>query len=88
MWRVTVRCRLRRLACRPCRRGGGAPRAAYPPDRPLVVVLGNEGRGLRPLVARACDEHLTIPLPGLPEGGSLNVASAAAVLLYHLMTFR
>ncbi len=77
---------------------GGAPLAGYTHDRPLVLVLGNEGRGLRPLVARTCDQHLTIPLPGENAAGgaaagggrtgSLNVSAAAAVLLYHLMTYR
>lgn len=47
---------------------------------PLVVVLGSEGRGLRPLVARACDVLTRIPLRG--RLGSLNVAAAGAALLY------
>jgi 23S rRNA (guanosine2251-2'-O)-methyltransferase len=67
--------------------GGQAP-AGYTHDRPLVLVLGNEGRGLRPLVARTCDQLVTIPLVSAAQGGSLNVASAAAVLLYQLMTYR
>jgi len=71
---------------------GGEPLAGYTHDRPLVLVLGNEGRGLRPLVARSCDLLLTIPLPGRGIGPaapeSLNVSAAAAVLLYHLMTYR
>ncbi|HEX9842610.1 MAG TPA: 23S rRNA (guanosine(2251)-2'-O)-methyltransferase RlmB [bacterium] len=74
---------------------GDTPLHRYVHDRPLVLVLGNEGRGLRPLVARACDQHLTIPLPGGAAvggaavgggvAGSLNVSAAAAVLLYHLL---
>lgn len=50
-------------------------------DRALVVVLGNEGRGLRPLVSKLCDFHLAIATPG---GASLNVSAATAVLLYQL----
>jgi len=46
----------------------------------VVLVLGSEGRGLRPRVAAACDLLLRIPLHGSVE--SLSVASAAAVLLY------
>lgn len=46
----------------------------------VVLVLGSEGRGLRPRVAAACDLLLRIPLYG--KVSSLSVASAAAVLLY------
>ena len=49
---------------------------------PLVVVLGSEGRGLRPLVARTCDALTRVPLAG--RVGSLNVAAAGAALLYEV----
>jgi 23S rRNA (guanosine2251-2'-O)-methyltransferase len=49
---------------------------------PLCLVLGSEGEGLRPLVARTCDALLTIPMSGMV--GSLNVAAAAAVLCYEV----
>jgi 23S rRNA (guanosine2251-2'-O)-methyltransferase len=47
---------------------------------PIVLVLGSEGRGLRPRVAAACDVLVSIPLRGRIE--SLSVSAAAAVLLY------
>lgn len=47
---------------------------------PAVLVLGAEGRGLRPRVAGACDLLVGIPLRGRIE--SLNVSAAAAVLIY------
>jgi 23S rRNA (guanosine2251-2'-O)-methyltransferase len=53
---------------------------------PLCVVLGGEGQGLRPLVARACDALLTIPMRG--RVGSLNVAAAGAVLCYDVVRQR
>jgi 23S rRNA (guanosine2251-2'-O)-methyltransferase len=46
----------------------------------VVLVLGSEGRGLRPRVAAACDALVSIPLHGQIE--SLSVSAAAAVLLY------
>lgn len=46
----------------------------------VVLVLGSEGRGLRPRVAASCDELVAIPLRGRIE--SLSVSAAAAVLLY------
>ena len=45
-----------------------------------VVVLGAEGKGLRPLVRRTCDAAVSIPLSGVVE--SLNVSIAAALILY------
>ncbi|HEU6445825.1 MAG TPA: 23S rRNA (guanosine(2251)-2'-O)-methyltransferase RlmB [Gaiellaceae bacterium] len=45
-----------------------------------AFVLGAEGKGLRPLVRRACDETVSIPLLG--RVSSLNVSVAAALLVY------
>jgi 23S rRNA (guanosine2251-2'-O)-methyltransferase len=46
----------------------------------VAIVLGAEGKGLRPLVRRACDGTVAIPLLGRTE--SLNVSVAAGILLY------
>jgi 23S rRNA (guanosine2251-2'-O)-methyltransferase len=47
---------------------------------PVGIVLGSEGRGLRPLVRKKCDKILSIPLFGRIT--SLNVSAAAAVFLF------
>jgi 23S rRNA (guanosine2251-2'-O)-methyltransferase len=47
---------------------------------PVVLVMGSEGKGLRPRVASACDALISLPLRGKIE--SLSVGAAAAVLLY------
>jgi 23S rRNA (guanosine2251-2'-O)-methyltransferase len=53
---------------------------------PVVLVLGSEGRGLRPRVRAACDDMLRIPRAG--RVGSLNVAAAATVLLFEAVRSR
>jgi 23S rRNA (guanosine2251-2'-O)-methyltransferase len=52
----------------------------------VVLVLGSEGRGLRPRVESMCDE--LICLPRLGRVGSLNVSTAAAALVYGILHFR
>ena len=46
----------------------------------VALVFGAEGKGVRPLVRRACDDGVSIPLAAGVE--SLNVSVAAALLLY------
>ncbi len=69
--------------------GAAAGAVAYDvPDYtgPVVLVLGSEGRGLRPRVAGACDQLVSLPQRGMVD--SLNVASAAAALVYGILHFR
>jgi 23S rRNA (guanosine2251-2'-O)-methyltransferase len=70
---------------------GAAAGARVPYDRPdyrgrVALVLGSEGRGLRARVANGCDE--LVSLPSLGQVGSLNVATAAAALVYGILHFR
>ena len=48
----------------------------------VVLVVGNEGQGMRSLVARACDFVVAIPVRG--RVASLNAATAAAIGLHEL----
>jgi 23S rRNA (guanosine2251-2'-O)-methyltransferase len=61
---------------------GDAPRSMWQADLAggLALVFGAEGKGLRPLVRRTCDDLVSIPLVGSVD--SLNVSVAAAVLMY------
>lgn len=52
----------------------------------VVLVLGAEGKGLRPRVAACCDQLVELPLRGNLD--SLNVSAAAAALLYGILQRR
>jgi 23S rRNA (guanosine2251-2'-O)-methyltransferase len=51
-----------------------------------VLVIGAEGRGLRPRVAAACDQLVALPLRGHVQ--SLNASAAASALLYGILQRR
>jgi 23S rRNA (guanosine2251-2'-O)-methyltransferase len=53
---------------------------------PTVLVLGGEGKGLRPRVAAACDGLVALPQRGTVE--SLNVSAAATALLFEALRQR
>jgi 23S rRNA (guanosine2251-2'-O)-methyltransferase len=66
----------------------GAPQAHTEVDLSgrVVLVLGGEGKGLRPRVAETCDLLLSIPVRG--RVASLNVSAAASVLLFEAVRQR
>lgn len=49
---------------------------------PLVVVMGNEGKGLSVLGTKTCDRLVSIPCTGHVD--SLNVSNASAIILYEI----
>lgn len=52
----------------------------------VVLVMGSEGKGLRPRVAEHCDQLVSLPLLGKLD--SLNVSTAAAAILYGILQSR
>ena len=67
---------------------GGGDTAYDAPDYTggVVLVMGAEGSGLRPRVAKSCDALVALPLRGRTE--SLNASAAAAVLMYEILQRR
>jgi 23S rRNA (guanosine2251-2'-O)-methyltransferase len=52
----------------------------------VALVMGSEGKGLRPLVKKKCDFLISIPMGG--QINSLNVSVAAGVILFDIFTKR
>ena len=48
----------------------------------IALVLGSEGKGVRPLVRKTCDHVARIPMSG--KVGSLNVSAAGAIAMYEV----
>jgi 23S rRNA (guanosine2251-2'-O)-methyltransferase len=66
--------------------GGGQPPWRVDLREATALVLGAEGKGIRPLVRRHCDLLVEIPMAG--QVASLNVAAAGAMLLYEAVRQR
>lgn len=62
---------------------GDTPCHQYKFDTPVVLVLGGEEKGIRPLLKKTCDVTLKIPMQGAI--GSLNASAAAAILFYEAL---
>lgn len=53
---------------------------------PLAVIIGSEGKGIRPLVRKNCDLLVSIPQSG--PLGSLNASAAGAIVMYEVFRQR
>lgn len=70
------------------------PLSQFSVNRPTILVMGNEGYGLRATVKRCCTQLVQIEMaPAAAAGGSreqlvdsLNVSVATGILLHQLMT--
>jgi len=65
---------------------GEAPPWGVDLTGPTVLVMGGEGKGLRPRVASACDGLVALPQRGRID--SLNVSAAATALLFEALRQR
>ena len=63
-------------------------RAVYETDLtvPACLVIGSEGKGLRPLVAEHCDLYISIPMQGSLD--SLNASVAAGIIMFETVRQR
>jgi 23S rRNA (guanosine2251-2'-O)-methyltransferase len=52
-------------------------------DMNVALLIGSEGKGIRPLLLRKCDFTVAIPMRG--KISSLNTAMAGAVILYEIL---
>jgi 23S rRNA (guanosine2251-2'-O)-methyltransferase len=52
-------------------------------DMNIGLVVGSEGKGIRPLVLKKCDYTISIPMKG--KVSSLNAAIAGAVILFEIL---
>jgi 23S rRNA (guanosine2251-2'-O)-methyltransferase len=52
----------------------------------VVLVMGGEAKGIRPLVKKKCDFLVTVPLAG--NFDSLNVSVAAGIIQYEVFRQR
>lgn len=55
-------------------------------DSPIVLVIGNEGKGMSASVKKQCDFKLHLPMRGSVQ--SLNASVAAGILLYEIQSQR
>ena len=55
-------------------------------DMNIVVVIGNEGKGISPLVKKQCDFMVKLPMRG--KISSLNASVATGILLYEIYNKR
>ena len=64
----------------------GTPFTQIDYNIPCAVVIGNEGKGIGPLVRKKCDDIISLPMFG--KINSLNASVAAGVLMYEVVRKR
>jgi len=66
--------------------GGSANYTDFDMNVPLALVMGGEGKGVRPIIAKSCDALVSLPMLGKVD--SLNVSVAAGIVLYEAIRQR
>jgi TrmH family RNA methyltransferase len=61
---------------------GSTPLSGVTLARPLLLILGNEAKGMSVALKQSCDETVSIPITGAVN--SLNVASAASICMWEV----
>jgi len=52
-------------------------------DRPIVLVIGSEGKGMRNIISKNCDIKVKIPMKGKID--SLNASVSAGIILFEIL---
>jgi 23S rRNA (guanosine2251-2'-O)-methyltransferase len=55
-------------------------------DSPIIIVIGSEGEGIRPIISKKCDFLVKIPMPG--KFNSLNASVSAGIILFEVLRQR
>mgnify|MGYP000707664284 CR=1 FL=1 len=55
-------------------------------DRPIALIIGNEGKGISPSVIKNCDYVISIPIKGKTQ--SLNASVSTGIILYEILRQR
>jgi 23S rRNA (guanosine2251-2'-O)-methyltransferase len=62
---------------------GDKPCHTFDFNMPTALVIGGEEKGIRPIIQKACDFTVCIPMKGTIE--SLNASTASAVVFYEIL---
>ena len=73
------------IALEQTKKSGNIFKFKIPKNYSIVLVVGNEVKGLSPLILKYADKVVSIPMVGRKE--SLNVAVAAGIAIYQLKNF-
>lgn len=52
-------------------------------SQPIVLIIGNEGKGIRPIIKKSADQLVKIPLFGKTE--SLNASVASGIIIFEIV---